>query len=119
MSWRIRTRIISTTLGWAVASSAVAADVDFNRDIRPILSQNCFQCHGPDAAARKADLRLDQRGAAIADLGGYAPIVPGKSAESEIIARILDTDPQEKMPPAKTKKQCMRLNRFWKFHRRI
>jgi mono/diheme cytochrome c family protein len=79
----------------AVASSAAAAPVDFNRDIRPILSENCFYCHGQDPNHRKADLRLDQRAGA---LEGKA-FIPGDPDQSEIIKRLLSTDPDEVMPP--------------------
>lgn len=71
--------------------------IDFNRDIRPILSDKCFFCHGPDAHERKADLRLDTAEGALADLGGYAAIVPGNLEESEFVLRILDQD--DPMPP--------------------
>jgi len=79
--------------------------VDFNSQIRPILSNNCFRCHGPDEAERKAKLRLDLRDGAFRKLrsGGYA-IVPGKADESELIARITAEDPHERMPPPKTNK---------------
>ena len=73
--------------------------VDFDRDIRPILSENCFACHGPDAAKRKAKLRLDTKVGAFADLGGHAAIVAGKPDESELIARVESPDPDERMPP--------------------
>jgi hypothetical protein len=76
----------------------------FNRDIRPILSDKCFHCHGPDEKRRKADLRLDRREGATMDLGGHAAVVPGKTAESELIARILHPDAGEVMPPPATKK---------------
>jgi hypothetical protein len=80
---------------------ATAADkVEFNRDIRPILSSACYTCHGPDEAAREADLRLDQRAAAIRDLGGYAAIVPGDASASAVIERITSDDPDMRMPPA-------------------
>src|SRR5215510_3712126 len=79
--------------------------VSFNRDIRPILSQKCFQCHGPDAKARKARLRLDQRSEAIVDRGGYAALVPGKASSSEVMTRLLSDDPAQKMPPAKVGKR--------------
>jgi mono/diheme cytochrome c family protein len=90
------------SLPW-VASGA-DAPVEYNRDIRPILSDKCFHCHGPDAKGRKADLRLDRRDGATADLGGHVAVMPGKSAESEMIARILATDADEVMPPPATKK---------------
>jgi mono/diheme cytochrome c family protein len=83
-----------------IAHSAPADDaVRFNRDIRPILSDNCFQCHGPDAAKRKAELRLDlESGAKGKD--GAGPIVPGKPDESELWRRITSDDPEVRMPPA-------------------
>ncbi|MGE0607904.1 MAG: PSD1 and planctomycete cytochrome C domain-containing protein [Pirellulales bacterium] len=83
-----------------LTSSAVLADgdgtIDFNRDIRPILSENCFQCHGPDKAQRKGDLRLDIREDAVA---AHA-FAPGKPDVSELVARIFHSDPDMLMPPA-------------------
>src|SRR5262245_880085 len=67
----------------------------FNRDIRPILSDKCFKCHGPDTAARKADLRLDQREAALK----AEAIVPGKPDDSQVVERIFSDDPKQIMPP--------------------
>ena len=74
-----------------------AAQIDFARDVRPILSDKCFKCHGPDAAARKADLRLDQRKVAQAVLTFEA------GAQSELVRRISSTDPTEQMPPPGSK----------------
>ena len=74
--------------------------VTFNRDVRPILAENCFACHGPDELARQGDLRLDVAAEATKDRGGYAAIVPGKSADSAIVVRINSKDPDERMPPA-------------------
>ncbi|MEM8954433.1 MAG: DUF1553 domain-containing protein [Verrucomicrobiota bacterium] len=76
-----------------------AAEIDFARDIRPILSDNCFHCHGPDGADRKADLRLDTEEGAKADLGGYFAVVAGKPEESLLLERIFHDDPNELMPP--------------------
>ena len=78
---------------------ADATEVSFDRDIRPILSDNCFHCHGPDAQERKAKLRLDTRSGALADLGGYSSVAPGDPAKSELFLRISSDDPEEKMPP--------------------
>jgi hypothetical protein len=89
------------------ASSALAAEagLDFNRDVRPILSDRCFSCHGPDAEDRQAGLRLDVRDAAIAELdSGTTAVVPGDPAKSEIIARITSTDPDVVMPPPRVNK---------------
>ena len=80
-----------------------AAGISFNRDVRPILSDNCFACHGP-AEDRGGDLRLDVRDEAIADRGGSAAIVPGRPEASEILRRIRATDPDEVMPPPRAKK---------------
>ncbi len=85
------------------AISARAAGPDFNQDIRPILSRNCYKCHGPDDEARKADMRLDARAFAIKETAsGSIPIVPGKPAESELIARINAKDESDRMPPQST-----------------
>ena len=77
---------------------------DFNRDIRPILAANCFACHGPDAGARQADLRLDTSAGATADREGSRAIVPGNPAASEVLVRIRSTDPDVVMPPPHTNK---------------
>jgi len=85
---------------WAAAQS-----VDFNRDVRPILSGKCFQCHGPDDQVRKAGLRLDRQDAATALLkSGRRAIVPGNSSQSELIHRVTATDDSQ-MPPAKVGKR--------------
>src|SRR5262245_4173759 len=90
----------------AFVPSAPAGDrpVDFNRDVRPILSNNCFACHGPDEKERKADLRLDTREGALADLDGHQAIVPGKPGASELVARLTSDKASKRMPPAKTGK---------------
>lgn len=93
-------------LGAIVAAAAVAPRAsiavppDFNRDIRPILSGHCLKCHGPDEDAREANLRLDVRESATAKLASETTaIVPGKPDASELVRRILSTDPNEMMPP--------------------
>ena len=79
--------------------SVNAKEVSFERDVRPILSDNCFHCHGPDAKERKAKLRLDTKEGVLTDLGGYSAVVPGDPAKSELFLRISSVDPEEKMPP--------------------
>jgi mono/diheme cytochrome c family protein len=81
------------------ASRLNAADVDFARDVRPILSDNCFHCHGPDPNTRKAGLRLDTKEGAFRQKKGRSMIVPGKSGESEVVRRTASDDPSEVMPP--------------------
>jgi hypothetical protein len=87
----------------AFGTAEEPAPVNFARDIRPVLAKNCFPCHGPDQAQRKAGLRLDQRDAAIAKRKrGRFAVVPGKPEESELIRRIATTDDDEVMPPRKS-----------------
>ncbi len=83
-----------------VATPTHAAQVRYDRDIRPLLSDRCFVCHGPDEGAREAKLRLDSFETATAGRGGTAAIVPGDLARSELWQRINDSDPDEGMPPA-------------------
>ncbi len=74
--------------------------IDFNRDIRPILSDNCYACHGPDAAGKKIRLRLDSEAASRADLGkGRRAVVPNHPEQSELVRRIKSKDEYERMPP--------------------
>ena len=82
---------------FAMPLRAAEAPVDFARDVQPILSENCYACHGPDAKARKADLRLDTADGALRKKDPV--IVPGKSADSEVIKRIASTEEEEAMPP--------------------
>lgn len=81
--------------------------VRYGRDIRPLLSDRCFQCHGVDASSRQADLRLDTREDALADLGGYAAVVPGDLASSELWRRISSDDPDIMMPPPEAKRRAL------------
>jgi hypothetical protein len=83
-----------------------AGAIQYNRDIRPILSENCYQCHGPDKGHRKADLRLDQKEEAFKKLdSGDFPIVAGDPEKSEIIRRITTSDDDDHMPPTKSGKK--------------
>ena len=82
-----------------VLSAQGDEQIRFNRDVRPILSENCFACHGQDAKHRKAKLRLDEREGALADREGVRAIVPADLAQSEAWARITSTDKDEVMPP--------------------
>ncbi|MCI0457101.1 MAG: DUF1553 domain-containing protein [Gemmataceae bacterium] len=84
------------------ASQPAARTVEFNRDVRPILSDTCFQCHGPDQRNRKGKLRLDTEAGAFADRGGYRAIEPGLPEKSELLRRVLAKDDRERMPPAST-----------------
>ncbi|MFO1065013.1 MAG: PSD1 and planctomycete cytochrome C domain-containing protein [Pirellulales bacterium] len=93
-------RLGTVSLVCLTASPLTAADVDFDRHIRPLLSDNCFSCHGPDAAQRKADLRLDDRDAAV-KAGAFNDSAP---ADSELLKRILSTDPEKMMPPPDARK---------------
>ncbi len=83
----------------AVVLAAPADKVDFNRDVRPILSETCFQCHGPDKGQRKADLRLDQKDGLFATKDNGPVIVPAKPAESQLFVRITSKDKDLHMPP--------------------
>ncbi len=105
-SWMLLT---VTALVWN--QSLPAADkgplpdvVEFNRDIRPILSDNCFFCHGPDKNKRKADLRLDTQAGLHGSDGEPGTVSPGKPADSELFRRITSTDPEQKMPPVESAK---------------
>lgn len=73
--------------------------IEFNRDVRPILADKCFACHGPDENQRQADLRLDLKNSAVADRGGYRVLVAGKPESSELHQRVTASDPSERMPP--------------------
>ena len=82
------------------AEPKLPAVVDFNRDIRPVFSDTCFKCHGPDSSKRKAKLRLDTREGAFSDHKGNVPFVPGDLAKSEAWRRINATNSDDLMPPA-------------------
>ena len=92
--------LVALGAGLTRAADPSPSPIEFNRDIRPILSENCFACHGPDSAARKADLRLDKREIAL-EMGSIAP---GDPDSSELVARIESVDADEQMPPKSSHK---------------
>ncbi|HEV3263031.1 MAG TPA: DUF1549 domain-containing protein, partial [Gemmataceae bacterium] len=117
MNPRHRTWLLQTLVGLAAAwplttpmvcaagEPSLPAVVEFNRDVRPILSNNCFQCHGPDKAKRKAGLRFDNEDGAFADLGdGRRAITRGDAAKSLMVQRISAPETARRMPPAATGK---------------
>src|SRR5690349_2532904 len=81
-----------------------AAGVDFQREVRPILSDACFHCHGPDKATRMAGLRLDTKDGAFGERKGGAPVVPGKPDASLLIQRVSHPDAARRMPPVSSHK---------------
>lgn len=98
----IRQLALTTLLTASFAAAASAADkLEYNRDIRPILAENCFACHGPDSAARKGELRLDKREMAMESTA----IIPGDPEKSGLVSRINSTNPDERMPPPESKKE--------------
>ncbi len=98
--WLIRSLLFSAcALGTTLAVRAEKPAVDFARDVQPILAQHCYACHGPDSATRKADLRLDQRDDALAQVS------PGHASDSELYRRLVSSDPDVRMPPPKAQHQ--------------
>jgi mono/diheme cytochrome c family protein len=96
-AWRF---VLILPLALAARADETRTDIEFNRDVRPILSRACFTCHGPDEASRKAGLRLDAREAALQPArSGEHAIVPGEPARSELIRRVTSDDPADVMPP--------------------
>jgi mono/diheme cytochrome c family protein len=91
--------VLPTLKNAAARPSDTSARVDFNRDVRPILSDNCFACHGPDEQARMVELRVDTREGMFADRGGYSVIVPGNAEESILYQRISSDMDEVRMPP--------------------
>src|SRR5215813_15321494 len=107
--------LAGTAAAWLAGCSSATPDlgglradeIDYNWHVRPILSENCFKCHGPDASSRKAKLRLDVAEVAKAELPeskGKFAIVPRHPERSELIRRITSRDPDERMPPESTHK---------------
>ncbi len=120
-------RTLSALLAFAAIAVAQDKPVDFQREIRPLLSDNCFQCHGPDKDTRMMDLRLDTREGVFEQRKTGAPIVPGKPEESLVYQRITADKPARRMPPASshktlTPKQIETIGRWiqqgatWKEH---
>ncbi len=99
----VATCAASTSPG--IASAPLPDKIDFNRDIRPILSDNCYACHGPDKNKRKADLRLDTKEGIFSHIEDHQTVTPGKVAESELFRRVTAADPKERMPDPKSNKR--------------
>ena len=96
--------VIRPLITLSLVSSAFAEPIDFSRQIRPILSENCFFCHGPDEKKREAGLRLDDETSSKKNNDGTIAVVPGAPEKSALIERITSTDPDEVMPPPKQHK---------------
>lgn len=106
LCWMLALLVTTLLAGAPRRAGAAEGKVSFNRDIRPILSDNCFQCHGPDERKREAGLRLDQRDSATKPTeSGHTAIVPGKAEASELVARITTADTDLQMPPASSGKK--------------
>lgn len=100
-----QTYIVVAVAAMIGQSPCVGDQVSYLKRIRPILSNKCFTCHGPDEATREADLRLDTQEGSRQDLGGYAAVVEGDSAASELMTRLLESDPDLRMPPESSGKK--------------
>src|SRR5215468_189665 len=103
MTWLSRAAFSLSLFCLAAVRTSAAEPVNFGRDVLPILSDNCFQCHGPDAKARKAKLRLDVQDSALRK--DRPIIVAGKSIDSELIRRVTSSDANEVMPPPKSNRK--------------
>ena len=93
---------LGTSAWLGLGRDGTAAPVDYGREIQPILSENCYQCHGPDSKARKAELRLDRKEGLYRTKDGITVVAPGKASESDLVDRIFSDDPDEQMPPRKS-----------------
>jgi hypothetical protein len=102
---RFRPAFLAVLFASVPAAAAEPARLEFNRDIRPILSENCFQCHGQDPAKREGKLRLDERESATLARDGIAAIVPGRPDDSELLRRLASKDATEVMPPPESHKK--------------
>ncbi len=114
---------LGVMLGLLVAGNPASADgVRFNRDIRPLLSDRCFQCHGPNAEDRKKDLRLDIPDGpegALAARDGYFILKPGQPEESELWWRITDDHEEDRMPPVEAHKPSLNASEIALFEQWI
>lgn len=99
LTLRMKTGLFILSLLWGLVFQSQAEEVNYNRDIRPILSNKCFLCHGGDEESREADLRLDNRDGAIEKHDGRSAVRPGDVANSEMMIRVLSEDVDEVMPP--------------------
>ena len=101
----IRSLLIVAVFPFSILLGKPEGEIQFNRDVRPILSGKCFHCHGPSEKFREADLRLDLPEEAYFEKDGFAAIVPGSTDDSEAWHRIMSDDPDEIMPPPESKKE--------------
>lgn len=104
---RLMSSLLLLFTATVIPTLAAAEKLSYNRDVRPILSDTCFKCHGPDKSNRKGKLRLDEREAALAK----EAFVPGKPAESELVKRLHQSDPDEVMPPPDSVRQLTLMQR--------
>jgi hypothetical protein len=104
LSWPITCVLVAVWFGASLATGIAEEPISYNRDIRPILSDKCFQCHGPDEESRQAELRLDMRQSAIEDRGDGAAIAPNDPTTSHLLERITSDDESVRMPPPETNK---------------
>ena len=108
-SFFARAALVALSVFWTyppvvAAEPALPERIEFNRDVRPILAEYCFTCHGPDNNKREAELRLDSELGLRGTAEKPGVVLPGKSGESELVRRILNADPEEMMPPPKAEK---------------
>ena len=96
----LMTRLLISGILLLSPMAGADAIIQFNRDVRPILSDKCYSCHGPDAVAKRIPRRLDSEAAAKAEQAGKRAIVPGDLAASELIRRIASSETSVRMPPA-------------------
>lgn len=109
--------LISLSVGMVLGENSGPQEIDFNRDILPIISDNCFTCHGPDEGQRQAGLRLDTRDDLFLDRDSYTLVVPGKPSKSRLLERISSKEKSTRMPPPWADKELtddqINLIRLW------